>query len=515
MLASAELAKICSTSEPIPGMLSSLRSSLRYTWVHAQGSLSISILWLCVAVHILVLLLDRIGIVPMGQVFAYLGLSYAGVVRHLWIHQFVTSVLLHGGLMHLVFNMLALWMMGPDVERILGRGRYLLFTIICAVSGSVGFLLCNWGGSTPAIGYSGVIFGIMVAQAIYFPNNIISIFGIFPLKMKHAVLLLGAIELYLTIAPERGGVANAAHLFGALGALIYLKFPRQSRGSQHASGPVRVSSRAARRDPPARDWGQAGVLITAALQAIADSQYASARRCLKSAHAPWTLLLTVHHVRRLIALAQRFEKNAADSVRYGVERKMEMVWKKLGQKRLYAALPPLANVGLRHGDRIVPLLLSSLCSPKYSGMPMATRQALERALAETGSHGLEMLLAQLSDAATRPDVAVRLRILLPVMNLQKHASTLMKSYAQATPEDQARRVTCLAGMKDNCAGPMCDLLAGVLNRMPPDLRLAHAIQAKVGVRALEQIATRWAAGGHRGAQTVLTRLYGHGATSFL
>ena len=95
----------------------------------------------------------------------------------------------------------------------------------------VGFLVFNWGTGRIAVGYSGIIFGILVAQAMYFPNNVIAIFAFFPLKMKYAVFLLGTIELYLTLSPERGGIAHAAHLFGALAAFIYLRMlRRQERG---------------------------------------------------------------------------------------------------------------------------------------------------------------------------------------------------------------------------------------------------------------------------------------------
>src|SRR5205823_5171737 len=111
------------------GAFSSLRKSLLYSWGRAQGSLSMAILWLCVGVHILILLLDRAGIIPARQVFAYLGFSFEGAIRHLWVHQFVTAALVHGGLAHLVFNMLTLWMLGPAVERVLGRGRYLLLSL--------------------------------------------------------------------------------------------------------------------------------------------------------------------------------------------------------------------------------------------------------------------------------------------------------------------------------------------------------------------------------------------------
>lgn len=195
----------------------------RHAWERSRGSISLRIAGVCAAVFVGVAFLDRLGIVSRQNVVSVLGLSYVGIFQRLWLHQFLTAPLLHVGIAHLLFNMLSLWMLGPGVEHALGRRRYILFSIFCAVSSMAGFLLFNWGTGHIAVGYSGVIFGILVAQAMYFPNNVIAIFAFFPLKMKYAVLLLGVIELYLTISPEEGGVAHAAHLFGAVAAFAYLR----------------------------------------------------------------------------------------------------------------------------------------------------------------------------------------------------------------------------------------------------------------------------------------------------
>ncbi|MBN2560501.1 MAG: rhomboid family intramembrane serine protease [Phycisphaerae bacterium] len=175
---------------------------------------------------LIVAALDLTGLASRQQTLSFLGLSYVGVVERFWVHQFLTAPLLHANVAHLLFNMLSLWMLGPDVERALGRQGYIGFSAVCAMCSMVGFLLINWRSGSIVMGYSGVIFGILVAQAMLFPGNRIALFAFFPMKMKHAVLLLGAVELYLTISPEGGGVAHAAHLFGAVAALVYLKVHR-------------------------------------------------------------------------------------------------------------------------------------------------------------------------------------------------------------------------------------------------------------------------------------------------
>jgi membrane associated rhomboid family serine protease len=167
-----------------------------------------------------------------------LGLSYPGIIDRFWLFQFITAPLLHANLTHLLFNMLSLWMLGPDVEGVLGKRRYIVFSLVCAISAMGGFLLLDHGQGHIVLGYSGVIFGILVAQAVYFPDKRLLLY-FFPVKMRHAALILGAVELYLTIAPEEGGsIAHAAHLFGGLAAYVLLRIWRkESRRSLRPTPP--------------------------------------------------------------------------------------------------------------------------------------------------------------------------------------------------------------------------------------------------------------------------------------
>jgi len=97
------------------------------------------------ALFLVVGLISRVNLVSHEQLVGFLGLSHIGILHHLWIHQFLTAPLMHGGVAHLLFNMLALWMLGPAVEQTLGRGRYIVLSILCAECSMVGFLLFNLG----------------------------------------------------------------------------------------------------------------------------------------------------------------------------------------------------------------------------------------------------------------------------------------------------------------------------------------------------------------------------------
>ena len=206
--------------------INGLGAALRAAWIRSRGSISLILVWVCTGIFVLCGLLEVLGIASRSAIFSFFALSYSGVVGRLWLHQILTAPFLHGGLTHLLFNMLALWMLGVDVENYMGRRRYITFSIVCAISSMLGCLAINWGTHHITVGYSGVIYGILIAQALYFPDRKILMFWVFPMKMRHAALVLGAIALYSTATSGAGSsIAHAAHLFGGLGGLLYLRPP--------------------------------------------------------------------------------------------------------------------------------------------------------------------------------------------------------------------------------------------------------------------------------------------------
>lgn len=207
-----------------------------HLWERSQNSISLRIVWLCVSVYVAIAVTNLLGIIDRNTILSYLGLSYVGIIRLHLYYQFLTSPLLHGNLSHLLFNMLSIWMLGPPIEHIMGKKKYAVLSVIAGLSGMVAALAFSWGTGKITIGYSGVIYGILVAQAVYFPNDRIFMYGFFPMKMKYGVLLFAGIELYLTLFPGDGGVSNVSHLFGALGAFVYLRGYRLFRIFYKASG---------------------------------------------------------------------------------------------------------------------------------------------------------------------------------------------------------------------------------------------------------------------------------------
>ncbi len=160
-----------------------------------------------------------------------LGLIPGAVVERLWVWQPVTYMFLHGGLAHLLFNMLALWMFGVELERVWGTtffGRFYLVAGVGAAATTVALSLLPLSFAddlyvSVTVGASGAIYGLLLAYALYFPNRPIYLYMLFPVPARIFVLIIGAISLWSSVQETRGGVAHVTHLGGLIAGYLYLK----------------------------------------------------------------------------------------------------------------------------------------------------------------------------------------------------------------------------------------------------------------------------------------------------
>lgn len=134
----------------------------------------------------------------------------------------ITYMFLHGGIMHLLFNMLGLYFFGSRVEERLGSRRFLWLYFLSGIAGAL--LSAVFSPSAPILGASGAVFGVMLAFAMFWPHDQILIWGIIPVPARVLVLVTAAIAIYSGFGGRGGGVAHFAHLGGFLGAWLYLKF---------------------------------------------------------------------------------------------------------------------------------------------------------------------------------------------------------------------------------------------------------------------------------------------------
>jgi len=156
-----------------------------------------------------------------------------------WVqpYRLLTSMFLHGGFVHLFLNMFTLFIFGPDIERVLGKPRYLLLYFLSGIMADVihayfiaifyPYKRLLW---TPAIGASGAIFGVMAAFAVLFPFRRLMVFMGFPIIAPAVVVvvLMAFLQvLYALLAPF-SQVAYAAHVGGFLTGLILALIYRPS-----------------------------------------------------------------------------------------------------------------------------------------------------------------------------------------------------------------------------------------------------------------------------------------------
>ncbi len=135
-------------------------------------------------------------------------------------YQLVTHMFAHGGWLHIIFNMYALWLFGSVLERIWGPKKFLIFYLVCGLAAGLSQMFFVSTGA--AIGASGAIMGLLAAFAYTFPNTEFFIIPFpFPIKAKYMAAIYAAIDLFGGFQATSGdNVAHFAHLGGLLMGLI-------------------------------------------------------------------------------------------------------------------------------------------------------------------------------------------------------------------------------------------------------------------------------------------------------
>jgi membrane associated rhomboid family serine protease len=197
--------------------------STAISYSFGPGPISFAVKWIIIA-NIAVFVVTSFWSSPIE----YLGLIPARVIERGWIWQMVTYMFLHAGPLHILFNMLGIWMFGVELERRWGTPFFVRYYAVSGIGGGLTLLLISLlpfksmavAYSTVTVGASGALFGLILAYAIYYPHRPVLLILVF-VPARIFAMIYGGFALIYSLQPGRG-IADAAHLGGMIFGYLYL-----------------------------------------------------------------------------------------------------------------------------------------------------------------------------------------------------------------------------------------------------------------------------------------------------
>lgn len=152
------------------------------------------------------------------------GLVPRQVLQERWVWQPVTYMFVHGGFMHLLFNVFMLWMFGMPIEAQWGTREFLKYYFVCGLSVALVKVLFWPDSPIPLVGASGALFGLLVAFALLYPDSVVYLYFFLPVKAAHMAILCGLIEFFSMLGQGGGRVDHFAHLTGLGVGYVYVRW---------------------------------------------------------------------------------------------------------------------------------------------------------------------------------------------------------------------------------------------------------------------------------------------------
>lgn len=173
-----------------------------------------------IGINVIVFLMTQVN----RDLMSYLAMNPINVAHHNMYWQFLTYMFVHGSMNHIFFNMLGLYFFGVQVERSVGSKEFLLFYLLCGtLAGVFSYLIYLKTGYYRVflMGASGSVFAVLLAYAVIYPDSVIYIMGVFPVRAPLLVAGYTVIELLSHVSGRNSGVAHMTHLAGFAFAYIY------------------------------------------------------------------------------------------------------------------------------------------------------------------------------------------------------------------------------------------------------------------------------------------------------
>jgi membrane associated rhomboid family serine protease len=205
-----------------------MRYQDRYRFAgYSSGFFPPGVKWLLISNTALFVLYFVLARSELAYVFDPFRLTPNEVFGRLRIWQPVTYLFLHDpfGFGHILFNMLALWMFGTDLESTWGTRRFLNYYFLCGIGAGLCDVVASWitqRGNVPTIGASGAIYGLLLAFGILFPHRTVLLI-IFPIPARYFVMIVGAMTFMSSVYASGSGVSHVAHLGGMVFGYLYLR----------------------------------------------------------------------------------------------------------------------------------------------------------------------------------------------------------------------------------------------------------------------------------------------------
>ena len=159
-----------------------------------------------------------------SDIFRQFGLIPSKLLFEATIWQPFTYMFLHDGFFHILLNMLFLWMFGREVEISWGKTAFYKYYMVTGVGSGLLNAIIHYYSTTPVVGASGAIFGVLLAFAMLYPNRIVLLYGLVPIRVKYLVMGLALIALFSSILLKDSRISHLTHLSGMITGFIYLKW---------------------------------------------------------------------------------------------------------------------------------------------------------------------------------------------------------------------------------------------------------------------------------------------------
>jgi membrane associated rhomboid family serine protease len=167
-----------------------------------------------------------VELISPGFIVNNFAVSYTGVFHEFKLWQVFTYMFIHGGIFHIFFNLLMLWMFGGELEQLWGSRLFIKYYFICGIGAAFFIILLSfisysrYSQVNATLGASGAIYGILIAYAMTWPNRQVLLFFVIPVKIKYLMVFVIFVSLALTLQSAGGRTESMVSHVGHLGGLI-------------------------------------------------------------------------------------------------------------------------------------------------------------------------------------------------------------------------------------------------------------------------------------------------------